>query len=185
MTSVQPRTTAAAPAAAPALPMTSAPLPGATPAPMPGMGGSIPISPYDGTSPVLGPGAGLGGMPLGAGQLSGAYGEQLPIGAGSLMGGMVPGGLGGQGSTTAPQINATNQTALAPNGDVSQQVTNQNQYTNRYYNIIVPNGALGGLGGLGGWNQPGNSFIDPQTGVLYVQQSTGILGWFKRLFQGF
>jgi hypothetical protein len=122
-------------------------------------------SPYDGTTPggtvpIMGPTT--GGVP----QLTGLSGGH-------------------------PQVNATNQTAIAPNGDVNQSVTNQNQYTNKYYNIVVPNGglfgSLGGVGGLfgGGWNTPGNSFIDPKTGVLYVQRDTGIIGWFKRLFRGY
>jgi hypothetical protein len=90
-----------------------------------------------------------------------------------------------------PQLNATNQTALAPNGNVNQTVTNSNQYVNKYYNIIVPHGGLfgsiGGVGGLfgGGIGTPGNSFIDPKTGVLYVQQETGFVGWLKRLFRGY
>jgi hypothetical protein len=121
-------------------------------------------SPYDGTTPVS-------GMPI----------------AGAT--GMVPqltGLSGGQ-----PQVNATNQTAYAANGDVNQVVTNENNYTNRYYNIVVPNsgGLFSGWGGVsnlfGSWNTPGNSFIDPQTGVLYVQKETGITGWFKRLFRGY
>jgi len=100
--------------------------------------------------------------------------------------------LTGLSGGSGPQVNATNQTALAPNGDVNQSVSNSNQYTNKYYNIIVPNSTLGGLSGWGGlgqtlgsWNQPGNSFIDPKTGVLYVQKETGITGWFKRLFRGY
>jgi hypothetical protein len=125
-------------------------------------------SPYDGTNPA-------GGVPI--------------MGA-APVGGTVPQLTGLSGSR--PQVNATNQTALAPNGDVNQTVTNSNQYTNKYYNIVVPNGyggigsAWGGLGGLfGGWNTPGNSFIDPKTGVVYVQQEQGITGWLKRLFRGY
>jgi len=127
-------------------------------------------SPYDGTTP--GVGTPIMGTPYGS-----------------------PPQLTGLGSTGGPQVNATNQTAIAPNGDVNQSVTNSNQYTNKYYNIIVPSayGGIGGYGGvgaglgagLGSWNQPGNSFIDPKTGVLYVQQETGIVGWFKRLFRGY
>lgn len=124
-------------------------------------------SPYDGTTPSLG----------------------TPI-SGGITGGNVPMLTGLSGGR--PQVNATNQTALAPNGDVNQTVTNSNQYTNKYYNIVVPNGygsigsAWGGLGGLfGGFNTPGNSFIDPKTGVLYVQQEKGFTGWLKRLFRGY
>lgn len=123
-------------------------------------------SPYDGTTPA-------GGMPI----------------LGPTVGGAVP-QLTGL-SSGRPQVNATNQTAIAPNGNVNQVVTNENQYTNKYYNIIVPHsgglfGGLGGVGGLfGGWNTPGNSFIDPKTGVLYVQRDSGITGWFKRLFRGY
>lgn len=124
-------------------------------------------SPYDGTNPA-------GGMPI----------------MGTPIGGAVPQLTGLSGGR--PQVNATNQTAFAPNGDVNQSVTNSNQYTNKYYNIVVPHGyggvggAFGGLGGMfGGWNTPGNSFIDPKTGVLYVQQEQGFTGWLKRLFRGY
>lgn len=123
-------------------------------------------SPYDGTSPTLG----------------------SPI-TGSQLGGTVPqlSGIGG----SRPQVNATNQTAFAPNGDVNQTVTNENQYSNKYYNIIVPQsgGLFGGWGGVGnlfgGVGSQGSSFIDPATGVLYVQRDQGITGWFKRLFRGY
>ncbi|MCW2960951.1 MAG: hypothetical protein JWM25_240 [Thermoleophilia bacterium] len=125
-------------------------------------------SPYDATTPATGT------MPITAPTLTG-----LPAG-------YSPG-------SGVPQTNATNQTAIAPNGDVNQQVTNSNQYTNKYYNIIVPNQALGGWGGLGGlgsnplssWATQGNSFVDPKTGVLYVQQEQGFTGWLKRLFRGY
>jgi len=134
------------------------------------------VSPYTGTSPIPTMGT---GVPT----LSGYPGARGMGGIGGI-------GAAGQGS---PQLNATNQTALAPNGDVNQTVTNENQYVNKYYNIIMPyggigggfGGALGGLGGLGGWNQPGNSFIDPKTGVLYVQKEQGFTGWVKRLFRGY
>lgn len=133
-------------------------------------------SPYDGTNPA-------GGMPI-----TGPAGG-MPI-MGTPIGGSVPQLTGLSGGR--PQVNATNQTAFAPNGDVNQSVTNSNQYTNKYYNIVVPHsyggvgGALGGLGGMfGGWNTPGNSFIDPKTGVLYVQQEQGFTGWLKRLFRGY
>ena len=125
-------------------------------------------SPYDGTTPT-------GNVPI-VGPSNGTSVPQLT-------------GLSGSGR---PQVNATNQTALAPNGDVNQVVTNENQYTNKYYNIIVPTntgGLFGGIGGasglFGSWNTPGNSFVDPKTGVLYVQKETGITGWFKRLFRGY
>lgn len=127
-------------------------------------------SPYDGTAPGAG----------------------MPILGAPGVGGAVP-HLTGVGSGGRPQVNATNQTAIAPNGNVNQTVTNEN--TNKFYNIIVPHqgglfggigGAFGGVGGLfGGWNTPGNSFVDPATGVLYVQKDTGITGWFKRLFRGY
>ena len=129
-------------------------------------------SPYDGTSPALGNPA--LGMPIGG---VGGYGAPVP---------QLTGATGGR-----PQVNATNQTAFAPNGNVNQVVTNSNQYTNKFYNIVVPHhggglfGGLGGAGALGSWNTPGNSFVDPQTGVLYVQKDTGITGWFKRLFRGY
>lgn len=124
------------------------------------------VSPYDGTSPT--------GLP----------GGMLP--GGVLPGGQMPntGGMLGAGAAK-PQMNATNQTGLAPNGDVNQTVTNQNAYTNKYYNIIMPYGQGGG--GYNPFNPglQGNSFIDPASGVMYVQQDTGIVGWFKRLFRGY
>ncbi|MBC7461358.1 MAG: hypothetical protein H7287_08345 [Thermoleophilia bacterium] len=124
-------------------------------------------SPLDGTSSTLGAAAAYGSPGL-----MGATGYGVPT-------------LTGAGASGAPQTNATNQTALAPNGDVNQSVTNQNQYTNKYYNIIVPNGAYGGVGNLGGLlGGQGNAFIDPQTGVLYVQKDNSVLGWFRRLFTG-
>ncbi|MCB0878390.1 MAG: hypothetical protein KDC46_05350 [Thermoleophilia bacterium] len=123
-------------------------------------------SPYDGTNPA-------GGMPIMGNQVGGAVPQLTGLSSGR------------------PQVNATNQTALAQ-GDVNQTVTNSNQYTNKYYNIVVPNGyggigsSFGGISSLfGGWNSPGNSFIDPKTGVLYVQQETGFTGWLKRLFRGY
>ncbi|MCW2973098.1 MAG: hypothetical protein JWN72_1371 [Thermoleophilia bacterium] len=124
-------------------------------------------SPLDGTSSALGAAG-----PYGTSGLTGATGYGVPT-------------LTGAGSSGAPQTNATNQTALAPNGDVNQSVTNQNQYTNKYYNIIVPNSVYGGVGNLGGlFGNQGNAFIDPQTGVLYVQKDNSIGGWFRRLFSG-
>lgn len=129
-------------------------------------------SPYDGTIPA-------------------ATGQ--PIMGAPGLGGAVP-QLTGLTGSRGPQVNATNQTAIAPGGNVNQVVTNENQYTNKFYNIIVPQqgmfgglfGGWGGAGGLfGGWNTPGNSFVDPATGVLYVQKQNGITGWFKRLFRGY
>ena len=130
-------------------------------------------SPYDGTNPA---------------------GAGMPILGAPGIGGAVPQLTGLTGGSRSPQVNATNQTAIAPNGNVNQTVTNENQYTNKFYNIVVPQpglmgglfGGIGGAGGLfGGWNTPGNSFVDPKTGVLYVQKETGIGGWFKRLFRGY
>ena len=120
------------------------------------------VSPYDGTAP----------------------GANVPI-MGPTTGGPVPQLTGLSGGR--PQVNATNQTAFAQNGNVNQSVTNENQYTNKYYNIIVPQsgGLFGGWGGAGnlpgGFASQGSSFIDPKTGVLYVQRDQGITGWFKRL----
>lgn len=129
-------------------------------------------SPYDGTNPA-------------------AVGTPI---AGYGMGAAVP-QLTGLSSGGRPQVNATNQTALAPNGNVNQTVTNSNQYTNKYYNIVVPQsgGLFGGIGGafngasglFGSWNTPGNSFVDPKTGVLYVQEQKGFMGWLKGLFRGY
>jgi hypothetical protein len=129
-------------------------------------------SPYDGTNPAA------AGMPI----------MGMPTGS------AVP-QLTGLGSGGRPQVNATNQTALAPNGNVNQSVTNSNSYTNKYYNIVVPDrgGLFGGIGGafsgagnlFGSWNTPGNSFVDPKTGVLYVQEQKGFMGWLKGLFRGY
>lgn len=150
--------------------MTVSPTTGLTPTTLPS---AAVTSPLDGTSSSLGTAALTGAAGYGASGY-GASGYGVP-------------NLTGVGSG-APQTNATNQTALAPNGDVNQSVTNQNQYTNKYYNIIVPNSALGGVGniGLGGMfgGGQGNAFIDPQTGVLYVQKDNSVLGWFRRLFSG-
>ena len=145
--------------------MTVNPTTGITPTALPQT--AVTASPLDGTSPSLGTAA--------------AYGTSGPMGA---TGYGVP-TLTGAGTSGAPQTNATNQTALAQNGDVNQTVTNQNQYTNKYYNIIVPNSVYGGVGNLGGlFGNQGNAFIDPQTGVLYVQKDNSIGGWFRRLFSG-
>ena len=109
--------------------------------------------------------------------------------------GMAPGSLAALGTGgSKPQVNATNQSALAPNGSINQSVTNANSYTNKYYNIVtapqMPYYGVGGgayLPGSNGWGSPlsNNSFVDPQTGVLYVRQETGIVGWFKRLLRGY
>ena len=118
----------------------------------------------------------------------------MPILGAPAIGGAVPQLTGLTAGSRGPQVNATNQTAIAPNGNVNQVVTNENQYTNKFYNIVVPHqgglfgglfGGWGGAGQLGSWNTPGNSFVDPATGVLYVQRETGITGWFKRLLRGY
>lgn len=146
--------------------MTVSPTTGLKPTALPQIAATGPVtSPLDGTSSSLAAAAGYGT----SGQL-GATGYGVP----TLT-----------GASGSPQTNATNQTALAPNGDVNQTVTNSNQYTNKYYNIIVPNSAYGGVGNLGGlFGNQGNAFIDPQTGVLYVQRDNSISGWFRRLFSG-
>lgn len=140
------------------------------------------------------PGAGLQQQQLPMSALASPYDGTTPSAGMPIIGpsthGAVP-ALTGLGSGGRPQVNATNQTAIAPNGNVNQVVTNENQYTNKFYNIVVPHqgGMFGGLFGagnlFGSWNTPGNSFIDPNTGVLYVQKDTGITGWFKRLFRGY
>ena len=147
--------------------MTVSPTTGITPTALPQT--AVTASPLDGTSPSLGTAA-LTGQ-------AGYAGYGVPTLTGT----------GASGST--PQTNATNQTALAQNGDVNQTVTNQNQYTNKYYNIIVPNSVFGGVGNLGNLggvfgSNAGNAFIDPQTGVLYMQKDNSVIGWFKRLFSG-
>lgn len=116
------------------------------------------VSPYDGSMPVN---PALRGYPLEAG-----------IGPASLA------GL----DAGRPQVNATNQSALAPNGDINQSVTNENRYENKYYNIITaPHGGfLGGMGlGFGS-----NCYVDPRTGAMYCQKG-GIVSWIKRLFRGY
>jgi hypothetical protein len=96
-------------------------------------------------------------------------------------------GFGGVGTDPSlpggrtPQVNATNQTGIAPNGDVNQNVTNENNY----YNIIMPQSPWQSfIGGLGfGTSRP---TIDPRTGAYLVQpQRTGIIGWIQRLFRGY
>ena len=108
--------------------------------------------------------------------------------------GMAPGSLAAlNGGGSTPQVNATNQSALAPNGDINQTVTNSNHYENKYYNVsttTAPYYGVGGgayLNGSTGWGNPSasNSYVDPRTGVLYVRQETGIVGWFKRLLRGY
>jgi hypothetical protein len=120
-------------------------------------------SPYDGTSP-----------------LSPALGSALGFG-----------GTANPGSAHVPQVNATNQSALAPNGDINQSVTNNNNYENRYYNIVsLPQtsgfgGIFGGLSNLGNGLLGNQSYVDPQTGVMYTRQEPGVIGWFKRLLRGY
>jgi hypothetical protein len=140
---------------------------------MPGL-----VSPYDGTTPFPG---------------LAANGTQYPLEAGTM-----PGSLAGL-DAGRPQVNATNQSALAPNGDITQNVTNDNTYTNKYYNIITsPYGVGGGMynpafptyGGWGGWGAPVSpygqqAFVDPTTGALIVHDDGGIIGWLKRLFRGY
>ena len=134
-------------------------------------------SPYDGSTPYGTPmPAAIGGYPLEAGV--------RPASLAGLDGGR-------------PQVNATNQSALAPNGDVNQQVTNENRYENKYYNIVtmpqgygVGGGVWGGVGvGVGGlgYGSPygSNCFVDPMSGVMYCQRETGFFGWLKSLFRGY
>jgi hypothetical protein len=123
-----------------------------------GLTGGIPVSPYDGSSPVPGT---YGGYP-------------------------VTGGVPGVGG--APQVNATNQNALAPGGTINQTVTNQNTYEARYVNLMMAPSGFGmnysPWGGYGGIN-PSNVVMDPVTGAMYVRNEGGIVGWFKRLFRGY
>jgi hypothetical protein len=97
--------------------------------------------------------------------------------------GAVTAPTGGLAGTGRPQVNATNQSALAPHGDVNQHVTNENNY----YNIIMPSRSpfhrfFGGLG-IGGYGQ--QPMIDPATGAYLVQRESGIIGWLKRLVRGY
>ena len=124
-------------------------------------------SPYDGTNPAL------GGTPI------------MGTGTTPIMGAAQAGMQAGR-----PQVNATNQTALAPNGTSTRRsrtrTSTPTSTTTSSSRTPASVGSGGGIGGMfGGWNQPGNSFIDPKTGVLYVQKDTGIGGWFKRLFRGY
>lgn len=97
-------------------------------------------------------------------------------------------GLAGANGGRVPQVNATNQSALAPNGDINQSVTNNNNYENRYYNIIsLPQSgynAWGGWGMLGGLGA-GQTYVDPMTGVMYARRQPGLLGWLKSLLRGY
>jgi hypothetical protein len=130
------------------------------------------VSPYDGTTPI---GAGgLGGYPVEAGTM--------------------PGSLGGL-DAGRPQTNATNQSALATNGNINQDVKNENSYHNTYLNIIASPYGYGGVmnqasmgwgAGTYGWNGMGTPYtIDPATGQVYDQKKDGIIGWFQRLFRGY
>lgn len=117
---------------------------------------------------VAGPVIGPGGYPLEAG---------------------LPGSLRGL-DAARPQVNATNQSALAPNGTINQTVTNENTYNNTY-NVVgggtYPGyaysqpwmGAYGaGMGApYGGW--------DTWQGAGMCGQRGGIAGWFQRLFRGY
>jgi hypothetical protein len=119
----------------------------------------VPVSPYDGSSPVPG--------------LAGGY----PVGTGS-----VPG-------AGTPQVNATNQNALAPGGTINQTVTNSNSYEARYVNLMMAPYGLGSsfspFGNNWGGVDPSNVVIDPQTGAMYVRNEGGVFGWIKRLFRGY
>jgi hypothetical protein len=123
------------------------------------------VSPYDGTTP-MGMQPTMGGYPIEAGM--------QPASLAGLNGGR-------------PQVNATNQSALAPNGDVNQAVTNENRYENKYYNIVtMPQaGMYGGTGWAGGSAYGSNCYVDPRTGVMYCQREGGFTGWLKRLFRGY
>jgi hypothetical protein len=111
----------------------------------------------------------------------------------------MPGSLAGLQSGQ-PQVNATNQSALASNGNVNQTVTNENKYENKYYNIITSPtygsgfgtgyglgaGAIQGWGGLyGNGMDPSEVTVDPYTGAMIVNRKTGVLDWLKRLFRGY
>jgi len=61
--------------------------------------------------------------------------------------GMAPGSLAAlNGGGGGPQVNATNQSALAPNGDINQSVTNTNHYENKYYNVSTTTAPYYGVG---------------------------------------
>lgn len=145
------------------------------------------------------PGAALG---LGAGLAApGLIGPG--IAPGLAQPGMLP-GMSPQALQKHPQLNATNQSALAPNGTVNQEVSNANTYEHKFYNIfqggsptyggggVFGGGVLGGVfGGAGysggGWGSaPVQCGIDPYTGAAICQpQRGGIIGWLQRLFRGY
>jgi hypothetical protein len=105
------------------------------------------------------------------------------------MAGGYPIGSGtGLGTGGAPQVNATNQNALAPGGTINQTVTNQNSYEARYVNLMMAPYGLGSTfspWGNYGAMDPSRVAIDPQTGAMYVRNEGGVLGWIKRLFRGY
>lgn len=121
----------------------------------PAIGTPTLVSPYDGTIP--------GASPIGPGVMPGSLG--------ALDGGR-------------PQVNATHQSALATNGSVNQNVTNNNTYKNFY---IVQGGGLFG-GAFSGWQGLGpngsQAYIDPLTGAV-VQRKSGLFGWLGRLIRGY
>lgn len=143
-------------------------------------------SPYTG-APL--PGASIPTAPVG-----------YPVEAGAMPGASMPGSLAGMASGQ-PQVNATNQSALASNGNVNQSVTNENKYENKYYNIITSPSYGFGMGGLGfgssigsigGWGglygrglDPSEVTVDPYTGAMIMNRKTGVLDWLKRLFRGY
>ena len=122
------------------------------------------------------------------------YGQAMQPGFGVDPGAGIPAGVSGQGKT--PQVNATNQSALAPNGTVNQEVSNANTYEHKFYNIFqggggaYPLGAGGAFGGVlggfgGGCGQCGGGY-DPYSGAAYCQpQRGGIIGWIQKLFRGY
>lgn len=93
-------------------------------------------------------------------------------------------------ASRTPQVNATNQSAVANNGTVNQSVSNTNTYNNNYYNFYGIQGSpgasfpmsaynnsgymYGGLGAMGGFGLLGGGI-----------NSGGVTGWLQRLFRGF
>ncbi len=117
------------------------------------------------------------------------------LGAYPMEMGMMPGALGNL-DRVPPQVNATNQSALANNGTVNQEVTNTNTYNNNYFNLYgmqaspwgsmpsysyANSGMMSPLGaGFGG------SMLDPILGgSFFGTNQGGVLGWFQRLFRGY
>jgi hypothetical protein len=119
-----------------------------------------------------------------------AAAQTLPLAPGYPVEAGMPGSLQSLDGTK-PQVNATNQSALATNGTVNQTVSNSNEYHNTYYSSNPYNytgyGVGGGYGGIGGgWLPPGYEYkYDARLGVTLLQRKGGLFGWLERLVSGY